>query len=90
MRKNSLTLALVGLLATPWVLAAEPVQPTLTVGEKPAAPKMGDICRGLSKFDCNLIGAGLTVKEIYQKGWRVVAAYYIPTTGLQNLIIEEQ
>jgi hypothetical protein len=51
---------------------------------------MGDICRGLSKFDCNLIGAGLTVKEIYQKGWRVVAAYYIPTTGLQNLIIEEQ
>lgn len=85
MRKNFLTLALISLLANSTTSAAEPTEKSNL-----APKKRGDICRGISTFDCNLIGTGMTVKDIYQRGWRVVAAYYIPNTGLQNLIVEEQ
>lgn len=88
MQKHILTIALTSLLVASSAHSADPTTPGLIAG-KPA-PQKGDICRGISTFDCNLIGSGLTVKEIYQKGWRVVAAYYIPSSYLQNLIIEEQ
>lgn len=35
-------------------------------------------------FDCGEIGKNLTVKQIYEKGWRIVSAFTVPQTCTRN------
>ena len=54
-------------------------------------PKLrGTACTGsLYKLRCGYIG-DVTVSEIYEKGWRIVAAFQSGTSPVVSLIIEEQ
>jgi hypothetical protein len=55
-------------------------------GEKPKLK--GTSCHGtFQKFRCGYIGE-VTITEIYEKGWRVIAV--VEDSHFVNLIIEEQ
>lgn len=52
-------------------------------------PQKGGMCYGISSgYECEYLGK-VTIKQIYEKGWRVVA-YIKEGDNLATLIIEEQ
>ncbi len=52
-------------------------------------PQKGGVCYGLaSGYECEYLGK-VTIKQIYEKGWRVVA-YIKEGPNLATLVIEEQ
>lgn len=61
-----------------------------------AAEQKGGVCIGTndigasSSFNCEHIGS-VTIKQIYEKGFRVIAYHHDPkNSGVVSLIIEEQ
>lgn len=90
----SLTIAMIGLLASVGAAAAEPVQGVSLpppVQHNPAIKK-GGFCTGYpgDKLRCDHLGK-VEVMEIYNRGWRVVSAYQSSSgMGTHVLMIEEQ
>ncbi|MDD5366668.1 MAG: hypothetical protein PHR30_15130 [Gallionellaceae bacterium] len=94
MLKYFLTLAMVSLLPSAGIAAAEPVPGvSLTIpAQQKSALKKGGYCTGLSlkELGCNpQLPTVTTVAQIYEHGWRVVSDV-IGSYGYHFVIIEEQ
>ena len=67
------------------------------IGNAQAKPVKGGMCGAYvsghnAKFDCSHLGLGtVTIQEVYEKGWRVVAmtSQSSPAT-LMYIVVEEQ
>ena len=70
------------------IIAASLMFIPVTHADEAKAKLRGTSCYGtFNKFRCGYIGE-VTISEIYEKGWRVIAA--IEVQNFVNLVIEEQ
>ena len=78
------------------IIAIVSLGAALSVSSALAAEQKGGVCIGTndigasSLFNCEHIGS-VTIKQIYAKGFRVIAYHHDPrNAGIVSLIIEEQ
>ncbi len=91
MRKHFLALTLAGLLASFPALSTEATSTQKTIHKKGGgcyAQNMGAVA-GEVVLKCDHLGA-VTIKKIYEQGWRIVASHLYPDRALHIFIIEEQ